>query len=137
MDEPGKQDVTLAELHALIAAHVEWERGFFTKELPLLVKDGQPLTPPACASEILSSIYYGGYEPEVYKSRALDRTFSAALEQAHNALLETLSPQGKEALNEYMDILAARGSAVAEQAYESGFRTAVQLLVAGLTNPGK
>lgn len=137
MDEPGKQDVTLAELHALIAAHMEWERGFFTKELPLLVQPGQTLTPPACGSEILSSIYYGDYEPEVYQGRALDQKFSAALEQAHDALLETLSPQGKEALNKYMDVLAARGSAVAEQAYKSGFRTAVQLLVAGLTHPGE
>ena len=110
MDEPGKQDVTLAELHALIAAHMEWERGFFTKELPLLVKAGQPLTPPACASEILSSIYYGGYEPEVYKSRSVDQRFSPMLAQAHDALLETLSPQGKEALNLYTFSLLAQTS---------------------------
>ena len=59
------------------------------------------------------------------------------LEKAHGALIETLSPQGEEALNGYMDVLAERSSAVVEQAYESGFRTAVQLLVAGLTNPGQ
>ena len=67
----------------------------------------------------------------------MDQRFSAALAQAHEALLETLSPQGKEALNGYMDALAGHSSAVVEQAYESGFRTAVQLLAAGLTNPGK
>ena len=136
MDEPGKQDVTLAELYNLIAAHMEWERGFFTEELPLLLKASQPLAAPA-ASEILSSLYYGDYEPEVHKSRAVDRKFSKMLEKAHGALIETLSPQGEEALNGYMDVLAERSSAVVEQAYESGFRTAVQLLVAGLMNPGE
>ena len=50
MDEPGKQDVTLAELYNLIAAHMEWERGFFTEELPLLLKASQPLAAPAITS---------------------------------------------------------------------------------------
>ena len=137
MDELGKQDATLGTLYNLIAAHMEWERGFFTEKLPILLKASQPLAAPAAASEILSSLYYGDYEPEVHKSRAVDRKFSKMLEKAHGALIETPSPQGKEALNGYMDLLAERSAAVVEQAYESGFRTAVQLLVAGLTNPGE
>ena len=63
MDDPGKQEAALAELHNLIAAPMEWERVFFTEELPLLLKASQPLSAPASASEILSSLYYSDYEP--------------------------------------------------------------------------
>jgi len=136
MEQNPKQDVTLAGLYALILEQAEWERGFFEKDLLPLARAVQALAPPAAGSEILRGLYYGSYEPEVYKDSPIDQQFGPALTQAHDALMELLTRQEKEKFEAYMDVLSERNSEVAELAYESGFRAAVQMLIAGLTSPG-
>lgn len=83
----------------------------------------------------LHDLYYGDYEPSVFteqdeKQQALNRAVSAA----EVALWEELSrtPPALAAFEAYQAAIGERESAVAEQAFESGYRTAVQMLFAGL-----
>lgn len=51
--------------------------------------------------------------------------------------MATLSEDSVKQLEEYEMAISERTIAVAEQAYESGFRTAVQMIVAGLVQPAQ
>ena len=55
------------------------------------------------------------------------------LYDAHDALVETLSKESRDRLDRYLEIAVDRSAADARLAYESGFRTAVQMIVAGLS----
>ena len=122
-------------------------RCFFERKMPQLIKAIQELAvvlskpSPAIGllvdrdPSFLSDLYYGQYEPAFFTDPAADRQFSQAVQQGRDALLETLSEQGGAAFIKYEDAVYKQHSAVVEQAYESGFRTAVQMLLSGLSQP--
>ena len=58
--------------------------------------------------------------------------FNQAVQQKEKALLPLLSREASIAFEQYQTAVQCRNSAVLEQAYASGYRTAVQMFAAGL-----
>lgn len=122
-------------------------RRFFEHQLPQLIQSIQALTaalgkPPQAVllpveadSEFLSELYFGNYESGVFKQASEDSELSQAVKRAYNALVETLPDQSQEGLEVYLDAAANCHSDDMRRAYESGFRTAVQMIMAGMSRP--
>lgn len=89
----------------------------------------------AADPKFLRDLYFGSYEPGVYKVSPEIRQLDRAVSLAHEALSEMLSEEGHKSLDAYEAALSERNTAVIEQAYESGVRIAVQMIVAGLSQP--
>ena len=122
-------------------------RRFFEHQVPQLIDAVKTLAdvlagaapaaylPAAADPNFLSDLYFGRYEPGVYRVSKEIQRLDRAVSQAHTALMETLTKEGREMLDAYEADLLARNSAVFEQAYESGVRAAVQMIAAGLSQP--
>ena len=85
----------------------------------------------------LHDLYYGEYEPSVFKEQdkkqqVLNHTVSAAETALRGELSKT--PAALAAFEVYQTAAGERNSAVIEQAFESGYRTAMQMLFAGLVS---
>ena len=122
-------------------------RRFFEHQLPQLIQSIQGLTvalgkPPQAAvlpveadPGFLSELEFGNYECGVFKQTAEPNELEQAVKRAYNALAEMLPERNREELEAYLDAAAERNSDNMRRAYESGFRTAVQLIMAGLSRP--
>lgn len=122
-------------------------RAFFECHVPQLIKAVQDvakvLSKPAPVMalsvkpepEFLSELYHGSYEPETFKLTPEGSLHTQEINAAHEDLLAVLTQEGQEKLIKYQDALAEHNSAEMERAYESGFRTAVQMMGAGLSQP--
>jgi len=120
---------------------------FFEHQLPQLIKAVNALTAalstpaPAVGLPVspdpmfLDSLFFGRYQPEVYEVSSESRRLNHAINLAHKALMETLPEQCREKLETYEAALSERNTAVAELAYESGVRVAVQMIMSGLSRP--
>ena len=120
-------------------------RTFFEHQLPQLINVLQALTAaldkpaqPVALSvkgdpEFLSELYFGNYEPGIFKSTPEGDKLIQKLNDAYDALVETLSKESRVKLDRYLEIAAERSATDSRLAYESGFRTAVQMIVAGLS----
>lgn len=82
-------------------------------------------------TDILHDLYYGFYEPDLFKNNVGTESLDIQVRQKENALLALLHPNAKKQFEAYQTAVSARDSAVAEQAYKSGFRLAVNLFLAG------
>ena len=116
---------------------------FFNVQLPALIntlKDiAAALSRPAPSAisfpadpRFLTSLYYGEYEADVFKLDKRLTPFNQAVQQKEKALLPLLSNEASIAFEQYQTAVQCRNSAVLEQAYASGYRTAVQMFAAGL-----
>ncbi len=83
----------------------------------------------------LSALYYGSYEPGPFQQTPEGRALTQAVNAAYEELEPLLSDKGREKLVKYQDALTVRETADMQLAYESGFRTAVQMIVSGLSPP--
>lgn len=122
-------------------------RSFFEHQLPQLIEAIQALTaaldrparaitlPVEADPEFLSSLYYGSYEPGPFQQTPKAKKLTRAVNAAHEELEVLLSEEGQEKLVKYQDALTLRETFDMQLAYESGFRTAVQMIVAGLSQP--
>lgn len=120
---------------------------FFEHQLPQLIQSIQALTtalgkpaqavvlPVEAAPNFLSELYFGNYECGVFKQTAEPNELEQAVKRAYNALAETLPERNREELEAYLDAAAERNSDNMRRAYESGFRTAIQMIMAGLSRP--
>ncbi len=120
---------------------------FFEHQVPQLIKAVNALTaalstpapamglPVSPDPRFLDSLFFGRYQPEIYEVSSESRQLNHAVNLAHKALMETLPEQCREKLEAYEAALSERNTAMAEQAYESGIRMAVQMIVAGLSQP--
>ena len=123
-------------------------RIFFEHQLPQLIQSIQRLTtsldkptqaltlPVEADPGFLSSLYYGSYEPGPFRQTAKGRELTRAVNAAHDELTAVLPEETRKKLMEYQDALTMCETADMQMAYESGFRTAVQMLMAGLSRPG-
>ena len=75
---------------------------------------------------------YGEYEADVFKLDKRLTPFNQAVQQKEKALLPLLSNEASIAFEQYQAAVQCRNSTVLEQAYASGYRTAVQMFAAGL-----
>ena len=120
---------------------------FFEHQLPQLIQSIQALTaaldrptqtaalPVKPEPDFLAELYYGNYEPGIFKTTQESEQIIQKLNDAHAALTETLSDESCDRLAHYLEIAAERNATDARLAYESGFRTAVQMIMAGLSRP--
>ena len=116
---------------------------FFNVQLPALINTLKDIAAalsrsiPSAISfpadpRFLTSLYYGEYEADVFKPDKRLAPFNQAVQQKEKALLPLLSNEASIAFEQYQAAVQCRNSAVLEQAYASGYRTAVQMFAAGL-----
>lgn len=122
---------------------------FFEHQFPQLIQSIQALTaaldrstqmvtlPVEADPEFLSDLYDGNYEAAIFVATPESREYTRAINAARDELTALLSEEGLAKLEAYTQTLSRRDDADMERAYESGFRTAVQMIVAGLARPGQ
>lgn len=119
---------------------------FFERQVPQLISAVENLAaalsspaPPAVLPEsdpkFLHDLFFGRYEPEVYQVTPEIQRLGRAVSAAHADLTESLSEEWLRKLDAYEKALSERDAAVTELAYESGVRTAVQMIFSGLSRP--
>ena len=113
---------------------------FFEHQLPQLIQSIQALTaalgksaqpvvvPVETDPNFLSELYFGNYECGVFKQTAEPNELEQAVKQAYNTLVEALPEQSREDLEAYLDAAAERNS-------DNMRRAAVQMIMAGMTQP--
>lgn len=118
---------------------------FFNQQIPELIRTLQKiaaaLTKPSPAAiqladtgepDFLHDLFYGNYEPDIYGYVTVPSRLDQKVKEAENALLPALG-QSKRLFEQYQTAVSERNNAIAEQSYCCGYRTAVQMIVSGLT----
>ena len=119
---------------------------FFNHQMPELIRTLQEiataLSKPAPAAvqlkdvgepDFLHNLFYGNYEPDIYGCVTVPSRLDQNVKEAEKALLPALS-ESKKLFEQYQAAIYERSS-IAEQSYCCGYRTAVQMIVSGLTAP--
>ena len=120
---------------------------FFEHQLPQLIQAIQALTialdkpvqavalPVEADPEFMSRLYLGEYESAPFRQTPEGVEITRAVNAAHKDLEAALPESCHEKLMKYQDTLTMREGVDMQMAYESGFRTAVQMIAAGLSRP--
>lgn len=120
-------------------------RAFFERQLPQLINAVNALAaalskpvpaavlPVSADPKFLRDLFFGDYEPEIFKVSPELQRLGQTVSQDYKALMATLSEDSMKLLEEYETALSERNIAVTEQAYQAGIRIAVQMIVAGLS----
>lgn len=122
---------------------------FFEHQLPQLISVLQELAaaitqtktqssvrlPVDAPPDFLKEFYYGNFEPDMEQDVARLREYNKPVMECQKRLKEMLSPEGWEQVEEYRRSIDIRTSFELEQAFETGFRTAVKMVVVGLSAP--
>lgn len=120
---------------------------FFMRHVPQLIQSIQALTaaldkparaitlPMEADPEFLSKLYLGEYESAPFRQTQEGAELTRAVNAAHEELEASLPEDCHEKLMKYQDTLTMREGVDMQMAYESGFRTAVQMIVVGLSRP--
>ncbi len=123
---------------------------FFHVQLPSLIKalervadslDRSGTAPQGAVPDpnFLRDLYYGDYEPSIFKEQSSRQMeLNRAVSAAETILREAMwgSPDTMRAFEAYLIAVGEQQSAVTEQAFESGYKTAMQMLLAGGPVPG-
>ena len=120
---------------------------FFNHQIPELIKAlreiAAALSKPAPAAirltetgepDFLHNLFYGNYEPDIYGCVTVPSRLDQNVKEAEKALLPALG-QSQRLFEQYQTAVSERDSAIAEQSYICGYRTAVQMIVSGLAAP--
>ena len=107
------------------------EKNFFEDQLPKFIAAfvGADQTPP----DFLKKLYYGWYDPSVLVDSAALHLHDTRIIACQKRLQEILTSTAWEAVEEYRHLLDERSAEEREQAFEAGYKSAVMLIVAGLT----
>ena len=118
---------------------------FFNQQIPELIKAlrdiATALSKPVPAAirlaetgepDFLHNLFYGNYEPDIYGCVTVPSRLDQNVKEAEKALLPALG-QFQRLFEQYQTAVSERDSAIAEQSYCCGYRTAVQMIVSGLT----
>ena len=118
---------------------------FFNQQIPELIKAlrdiATALSKPVPAAirlaetgepDFLHNLFYGNYEPDIYGCVTVPSRLDQNVKEAEKALLPALG-QSQRLFEQYQTAVSERDSAIAEQSYCWGYRTAVQMIVSGLT----
>lgn len=115
---------------------------FFEHQLPQLIqaltaaldKPVQAVALPVEADpEFLSRLYMGEYESAPFRQTPEGAEITRAVNVAHEELEAVVPESCHEKLMKYQDTLTMREGVDLQMAYESGFRTAIQMIAAGLS----
>ncbi len=120
---------------------------FFNHQMPELIRTlreiATALSKPAPAAvqlkdvgepDFLHNLFYGNYEPDIYGCVTVPSRLDQNVKEAEKALLPALG-ESKKLFEQYQAAIYERNSSIAEQSYCCGYRTAVQMIVSGLTAP--
>ena len=120
---------------------------FFNHQMPELIRTlreiATALSKPAPAAvqlkdvgepDFLHNLFYGNYEPDIYGCVTVPSRLDQNVKEAEKALLPALG-QSKKLFEQYQRAVSERNSAIAEQSYCCGYRTAVQMIVSGFAMP--
>lgn len=120
---------------------------FFNCQLPELIRAlreiADTLKKPATAAvrltdtgapDFLHNLFYGNYEPDIYGCVTAPSELDRHVKEAEKALLPALGAS-RPLFEQYQAAVSERNSAIAEQSYCCGYRTAVQMIVSGLAAP--
>ena len=120
---------------------------FFNHQMPELIRTLQEiataLSKPAPAAvqlkdvgepDFLHNLFYGNYEPDIYGCVTVPSRLDQNVKEAEKALLPALG-ESKKLFEQYQAAVSERNSAIVEQSYCCGYRTAVQMIVSGLAAP--
>ncbi len=118
---------------------------FFNHQIPELIKAlreiATALSKPTPAAiqlaetvepDFLHNLFYGNYEPDIYGCVTVPSRLDQNVKEAEKALVPALG-QSQKLFEQYQTAVSERDSAIAEQSYCCGYRTAVQMIVSGLT----
>lgn len=120
---------------------------FFEYHMPQLVKSLQSISdslerktsfiklPLPDGYDILKELYLGNYEASVFKETAASAALNHTVIEKQERLVSGFTKDMQKLFDEYCEATGKRNSAVIEQAYKSGFSTAVQMMFAGLIEP--
>lgn len=120
---------------------------FFEHQLPQLIKALQSISdslnrkspavklPLTEIPDILKELYLGNYEASVFHDTAPSAALNNTVLIKQQVLMSSLSKNSLALFDDYCEAAVRRNNAIAEQAYRSGFCTATQLIIAGLSEP--
>ena len=94
-------------------------------------------TPWIMDNNLLQDLYYGNLKPIMIKPNAEMRTYDSKASTLEKTLREKLSafPDTLYTFEQYLLMDNSRDSLAMEQAFTSGFRIAVQMIMSGLIPP--
>lgn len=122
-------------------------RRFFEHQIPQLIEALQQIgaalhrpagavkLPVAADPDFLIDLFSGKYEAEAYTRTAESTRLDNAVMSAEDALMKFLPPQAMEPFEAYQEAVKAQSGRFADRVYQSGFRIAVQMILAGLSTP--
>ena len=83
----------------------------------------------------LSELYLGKYAPFDLPASNLEKELAPEIIAVQNRLRKAVSEDAWTLIEQYGELLAASRTAGQEQAFAAGFRSAMTMLAAGLTQP--
>lgn len=83
----------------------------------------------------LSDLYLGNYAPFEQPATDLEKELTPEIVAIQNRLRKAVSEDAWTLIEQYGELLAASRTAGQEQAFAAGFRSAMTMLAAGLTQP--
>ena len=122
---------------------------FFNAQLPKLIRSLEQIADAlACPSHpsytvlieqnpnFLRDLYYRNYEPSVFREDGRHTELNYAVSAAEATLKKELRTNSAAltAFDAYQHAQTERNGAAVEQAFESGYQTATQMIVAGLNS---
>lgn len=85
--------------------------------------------------EYLNNLYYGNLEPDSQVDNETIRRYAKDTIDLHNEIQHRLSPEDLILVEQLQQTMENRATEEAEQAFQVGFRTAMQMVAAGLSMP--
>ena len=116
---------------------------FFESQLPMLItalqgiseKLSRPVSvmeTPKADPDFLRELYR---RSDIYEPTEESRTLHHAAIEAQRGFLPLLPEEGRKAFEEYQSIASDRSEEFSLRAFQTGFQTAVQMMVCGITLP--
>lgn len=123
------------------------ERRFFNQQLPLLTTALQDVAKaltqdrqvvrlsPEIPADFMHNFFYGRYDPSDYANSAEYDHYSQRIMDHQTVLLHEVTPEIWGMIDHYQTLLEVRATLDREQAFNAGFRSALTLVMAGLSAP--
>ena len=121
---------------------------FFNQQLPELIgalrEIAAVLSKPAPAAipladmgtpDFLHNLFYGNYEPDIYGCVTVPSRLDQNVKESRKSPCFPGPGPVQKLFEQYQRAVSERNSAVAEQSYCCGYRTAVQMIVSGFAMP--
>ena len=122
-------------------------RIFFESQLPKLIsvltdisaalknRGTAYIVKPEISEDFLADLYHGNYDPSGRPYTQKEAELTPEIVACQQQLREAVSADTWELIERYNDLMSSRRVLEREQAFASGFRSAMTMLAAGLSQP--